>query len=126
MVMGSFGFAIAVLVLAGVVVGSVAGIFILGSTCSDQKIPSGDPFFDTVGRMLVDLKQNHEYSYAVLSEGSATAYGRAFCSSLLSWSDSTACLQYAGDNIWAICGNAIDAQVTLAGCYIRYSQNNFF
>ena len=60
MAMGSFVFALAVVVL-GVVVGSAAGIFISGSTCSNQKIPSGDPFFDTVGRLLVDLEQNHEY-----------------------------------------------------------------
>jgi hypothetical protein len=128
--MGSFGFALAVMVLA-VLVASAAGApntNLVSSACNGQKIPSGNPFFNNLGALLVDLEKNTAFSgfdYKASRAGSGgapTAYGRGVCKQSISQSDCTACLINLGDRIWGICKNAIVARVQLTDCFIRYEQ----
>jgi hypothetical protein len=130
MSMGSFGFALAVMVLA-VLVASAAGApntNFVSSACNTHKIPSGNPFFNTLGALLVDLEKNTAFSgfdYKASRAGSGgapTAYGRGVCKQSISQSDCTACLTNLGDRIWGICHNAIGARVQLTDCFIRYEQ----
>jgi hypothetical protein len=64
MSMGSFGFALAVMVSA-VLVGSVAGASntnLVSSACNTQKIPIENYFFNNLGALLVDLEKNTAFS----------------------------------------------------------------
>ena len=129
MSMGSFGFALAVMVLA-VLVASAAGApntNFVSSACNTQKIPSGNPFFNNLGALLVDLEKNTAFSgydYKASRAGTPTAYGRGICKQSISQSDCTACLTNLGDRIWGIFHNAIGARVQLTDCFIRYEQYN--
>lgn len=54
----SFAFALAVMVVAALVVGSAVGTpntNFVSSACNTQKIPNGNPFYSTLGSLLVDL-----------------------------------------------------------------------
>jgi len=128
--MGSFGFALAVMVLA-VLLASAAGApntNLESSACNGNKIPSGNPFFNNLGALLVDLEKNTAFSgydYKASragSSGAPTAYGRGICKQSISQSDCTACVTYLGNRIWGICKNAIGARVQLTDCFIRYEQ----
>ena len=126
----SFGFALAVMVVA-LVVGSAVGApntNFVSSACNTQKIPSGSSFYSTLGSLLVDLEGNTAFSgydYKASSSGSPTAYGRGVCNQGISQSDCTTCLKNLGGRIWNICGNAIGARVQLTDCFIRYEQYSF-
>jgi hypothetical protein len=64
MSMGSFGFALAVMVSA-VLVGSVAGASntnLLSSARNTKKIPIENYFFNNLGALLVDLEKNNAFS----------------------------------------------------------------
>ena len=64
MSMGSFGFALAVMVSA-VLVGSVVGASntdFVSSASSTQKIPRGNSFFNNMGALLVDLEKKTAFS----------------------------------------------------------------
>nr|A9NQT1.1 RecName: Full=Antifungal protein ginkbilobin-like protein 1; Flags: Precursor [Picea sitchensis]ABK22992.1 unknown [Picea sitchensis] len=130
MSMGSFGFALAVMVLA-VLVASAAGApntNFVSSACNTKKIPSGNPFFNNLGALLVNLEKNtafsgYDYKASRAGSGGApTAYGRGVCKQSISQSDCTACLTNLGGRIWGICKNAIGARVQLTDCFIRYEQ----
>jgi hypothetical protein len=62
--MGSFGFALAVMVSA-VLLGSVVGASntnFVSSPSSTQKSPRGKFFFNNLGALLVDLEKNTAFS----------------------------------------------------------------
>jgi len=126
----SFGFTLAVMVVA-LVVGSAVGTprtNLVSSACNGQKIPSGSSFYSTLGSLLVDLEGNTAFSgydYKASRAGSPTAYGRGVCKQGISQSDCTACLKNLGGRIWNICGYAIGARVQLGDCFIRYEQYSF-
>ena len=64
MSMGSFGFALAVMVSA-VLVGSVGGASntnSVSSACNTKKIPIENSFFNNLGALLVDLEKNTAFS----------------------------------------------------------------
>ena len=130
----SFGFALLALVLVVVHVRSASGTpntNFVSSACNTQKIPRGNPFFNNLGALLADLKQNtafsgYDYKASRAGSGGApTAYGQANCKQSLSQSDCTACLSNLVGRIWGICSNAIGARVQLTDCFIRYEQYSF-
>jgi len=127
----SFAFALAVMVVAAMVVGSAVATpntNFVSSACNTQKIPSGSSFYSTLGSLLVDLEGNTAFSgydYKASQAGSPTAYGRGVCNQGISQSDCTACLKNLGGRIWNICGNAIGARVQLTDCFIEYEQYSF-
>ena len=131
--MSSFGFALVVVVLV-LVVGTASGTpntKFVSSACNTQKIPRGNAFFNNLGALLADLKQNtafsgYDYKASRAGSGGApTAYGQANCKQSLSQSDCTACLSNLVGRIWGICSNAIGARVQLTDCFIRYEQYSF-
>lgn len=103
----------------------------VSSACNTQKIPRGNAFFNNLGALLADLKQNtafsgYDYKASRAGSGGApTAYGQANCKQSLSQSDCTACLSNLVGRIWGICSNAIGARVQLTDCFIRYEQYSF-
>ncbi len=133
MSISSFRFALGVVVLV-LVVGSAAGApntNFVSSACNTQKIPKGNPFFNNLGALLADLKQNtafsgYDYKASRAGSGGApTAYGQGICNQSISEPDCTACLSNLVSRIWDICGNAIGARVQLTDCFIRYEQYSF-
>ena len=104
----SFGFALLALVLVVVHVRSASGTpntNFVSSACNTQKIPRGNPFFNNLGALLADLKQNTAFSgydYKASRAGSGGA-----------------------PTAWGICSNAIGARVQLTDCFIRYEQYSF-
>ena len=126
----SFGFTLAVMVVA-LVVGSAVGTprtNLVSSACNGQKIPSGSSFYSTLGSLLIDLEGNTAFSgydYKASRACSPTAYGRGVCKQGISQSDCTACLKNLGGRIWNIFGYAIGARVQLGDCFIRYEQYIF-
>jgi hypothetical protein len=77
----------AVMVLAVLVASTVGApnTNFVSSACNTQKIPSGNPFFNNLGSLLVDLEKNTAFSgydYKASrggSDGAPTAYGRGVC-----------------------------------------------
>ena len=126
----SFGFALAVMVVAlmvGTAVGKPNTKFV-SSACNTQKIQSGSPFFSTLASLLKDLEENTAFSgydYKASRAGSPSAYGRGICNQEISQSDCTACLKNLGGRIRNICDNAIGARVQLTDCYMQYEQYSF-
>jgi len=121
--------AIVIVVMGGAA--QAANTNFVSSACNTQKIPSGNPFFNNLGAVLADLKQNTAasgYDYRASRAGSGgapTAYGRAICKQSVSQSDCSACLSNLVGSIWGICGNAIGARVQLVDCFIQYEQHSF-
>lgn len=78
-------FALAVMVVAALVVGSAVGMpntNFVSSACNTQKIPSGSSVFSTLGSLLVDLEGNTAFSgydYKASRAGAPSASGRGVC-----------------------------------------------
>ena len=81
MEMGSFGFELVVVLIIDVevVTSSAIGVentnLLFDYFCDGKKIPSGDPFFETLGVQLIELDETHDFLVEVINPTSANPYG---------------------------------------------------
>lgn len=95
----------------------VLGVQGLTGVCNENQLPSGSPFFSTIGQLLVQIEQNaplYSPNYITLVYDQTTgtaAYGQGMCSASSSPDDCASCLKTVGDSIWNFCNNAPAALV---------------
>lgn len=95
----------------------VLGVQGLTGVCNQNQLPSGSPFFSTIGQLLVQIEQNaplYSFNYITIVEDPTTgtaAYGQGICSASGSREDCASCLKTVGDSIWKFCNNALAALV---------------